>query len=276
MSAAAPPDPRIAEAQAILGRFTGSDPGRSVALSFCARKGPRFERVTLQAQGEVPRPLASVIKVALVMALYDLAEAGGLALDDQVAVADLGDTRYCSIMKAFDPGRTLSLAELAAIALITSDNPVAVLLEERIGRAAVGDVLVRAGIAAGAAVMLAGFREDELGPKNRVNRMTALDVLKLFELLRSERRYGPVILALENNLRNARIPALLPDDAVIAHKTGSLDGVVNDAGIVRLGLEAFVVAFLCEGQADPIATQNAIAACSEELFALILAGNGEA
>lgn len=270
MSAAAPPDPRIAEAQAILERFTGRDPGRSVALSFCARKGPRFERVTLDAGGDVARPLASVIKVALVMALYDLARAGQLALDEQIALADLGDTRYCSIMKAFDADRTLSLAELAAIALITSDNPVAVLLEERIGRAAVGDVLVRAGIAAGDQVMRAGFREDELGPKNRVNQLTARDVLKLFELMRAERRYGPVILALENNLRNARIPALLPDDAVIAHKTGSLEGVVNDAGIVRLGLEAFTVAFLSDAQADPIATQNDIAACSEELFGLLL------
>lgn len=273
MTAAPPIDPRIAQAQAILNRFCAGDDGRSAALGFCARNGPRYKRVTIHANGETLRPVASVIKVALVMALCDQAHAGQLELDEQVPIAALGATRYCSIMKAFDRDRTLSLKELAAIALITSDNPVAVLLEERVGREAVGEVLVRAGITGGDGMMQAGFREDELGAKNRANVMRALDVLKLFQHLHSERRYGSIIVALENNLRNARIPALLPDEVVIAHKTGSLDGVVNDAGIVRLGLETFGVAFLSDRQPDPLVTSNDIAMCSQELFELILVGD---
>jgi hypothetical protein len=59
---------------------------------------------------------------------------------------------------------------------------------------------------------------------------------------------------------------------VIAHKTGSLEGVVNDAGTVRLGAASFDVAFLTEGQADPAVTSQDIAVCSEELFQLLLAG----
>ena len=274
MTVAPPIDPRVAQAQAILNRFCAGDDGRSAALAFCARKGPRYKRVAIHENGETPRPVASVIKVALVMALFDHAHAGLLDLNEQVPIAALGATRYCSIMKAFDRDRTLSLKELAAIALITSDNPVAVLLEQRVGREAVGDVLVRAGMTGGATAMQAGFREDELGVKNRANVMRALDVLKLFQLLRSERRYGAIVLALENNLRNARIPALLPDEVVIAHKTGSLDGVVNDAGIVRLGVETFVAVFLSDRQADPLATSNDIAMCSQELFELILVGDG--
>lgn len=259
-------------AQAILSRFCAGDPGRSVALAFAfdSRNDAPQKRITLHENGETPRPVASVIKVALVMALYDLATAGRLDLAEQIPIAALGDTRYCSIMHAFDRDRTLSLRELAAIALITSDNPVAVLLEERVGRGPVGDVLDHAVVADDHAHMHVGFREDELGPKNRANAMSALDVLKLFQLLRSEPRYAPIVVALENNLRNARIPALLPDDAVIAHKTGSLEGVVNDAGSVRLGTEAFVVAFLTDHQADPAVTSNDIAACSKDLFELLL------
>ncbi len=262
-------DPRIAAGKEIIERFCGDDEGRSVALSFCAHKRDRFQHARIEVNGEVRRPVASVIKVALVMALYDQALAGVLSLDEPVAVGSLGETRYCSILKAFDRDRTLSLRELAAIALITSDNPAAVHLEERVGYDAVNAVLVRAGAAPDVA-MHVGFREAELGPANRVNAMSANDVRQLFELLRSERRYGPIVLALENNLRNNRIPALLPDDAVIAHKTGSLDGVVNDAGVVRLGLLAFTVVFLCDGQADPMATSADIAACSKELFDLLL------
>ena len=74
---------------------------------------------------------------------------------------------------------------------------------------------------------------------------------------------------LTNNLRNARIPALLDEDVVVAHKTGSLDGVVNDAGIVSRGATAFIVAFMCDRQTDPIATQNEIAGCALALFEAI-------
>ena len=84
------------------------------------------------------------------------------------------------------------------IALITSDNPVAVLLEDRVGRTAVRDVLHRAGVTPANADMNAGFREDELGPKNRVNAMTAIDVLALFRLLQAAPHYRPIITALDN------------------------------------------------------------------------------
>jgi beta-lactamase class A len=264
-------DPRLAAVRTLLRTFIGDDDGRSVAVMFPAREGDG--NITLHENGEAVRPVASVIKVALVMALYDLAQDGRVALGEQVPLNALGETRYCSIMKAFDAGRSLSLGELAALALITSDNPVAVLLEDRVGRDAVGAVLARAGIAAERAQMRVGFREDELGPKNRANALSALDVLRLFELLRSEPRYGPIVVALENNLRNARIPALLPDEAVIAHKTGTLNGVANDAGIVRLGTDAFTVAFLCDGQDDPAVTGQAIAECAKGLFEVVL-GDG--
>lgn len=257
--------------QAAIERFAGDDGGRSAALRYRPISRDGAVAVTLHANGETLRPVASVIKVALVMALYDLDAAGVLSLGEQVPVGSLGATRYCSIMKAFDCDRSLSLAELAALALITSDNPAAVMIEDRVGYDAVNAVLKRAGLAADRQ-MRAGFRETELGPANRANQLTVLDTIALFDLLASQPRYQPVVVALENNLRNARIPALLPDEAVIAHKTGSLEGVVNDAGIVRLGETAFTVAFLTDGQADAVATSTDIATCVEALYFQIAGG----
>jgi len=173
-------------------------------------------------------------------------------------------------MKAFDPDRSLSLAELAAIALITSDNPVAVMLEDRVGYDAVNAVLAKAGVSP-ERQMSVGFRERELGPKNRANALSALDLIAIFDRLTSEPVYAPIIGALENNLRNARIPALLPDDAIIAHKTGSLEGVVNDAGIVRLGDQAFTLACMCDAQSDPAKTSADMAECADGIFTILLA-----
>ncbi len=220
-------------------------------------------------RGDTARPAASVIKVAIVMALFDAARQGRIDLEESVSVGSLGDTRYCSILRAFDENRALSLRELAALSLITSDNPATVEVMSRVSNADISAVFEASGCGA-AARCGAGFSEQELGEVNRANQMTAWDAVRLFEQLRRIPQYRPIEVFLENNLRNARIPALLPDDAVVAHKTGSLDGVVNDAGCVRRGADSFVIAFLCDEQLDPIATQNDIAACTSALFDVLI------
>ena len=265
-------DPRTVEVRALIEAFCRVDAGRSVAVSF--RQAQTGERVVLDFSGDTPRPVASVIKVALVMALYDMAHAGLISLDEHIAVNSLGATRYVSLMRAFDRNRKLSLRELAAIALITSDNPIAVMLEERVGYGAVNEVLRRASQREDA-TMTVGFREHELGPMNRANQLSANETLELFHQLAADARYGHILNALENNLRNNRIPALMPDEVIIAHKTGSLAGVVNDAGLVRIGLQSFGVVFLCDAQEDPAATSHDIAVCSHGLMECLLLSDAE-
>ena len=72
-------------------------------------------------------------------------------------------------------------------------------------------------------------------------------------------------VALSNSLRNTRIPLRLPDGTRVAHKTGTLDGVVNDAGVVYGERTDLALAFLCEGQADPAATSIEIGDCVARL-----------
>jgi len=240
--------------------FCGTDPGRSIAI-YADRLGP----VPVGVNADLARPAASVIKVATVMALFDLALEGRADLSESVLVAALGETRYCSILKAFDRDRALSLREVAALSLITSDNPATVFVMSRVSMQDTSRVLSAAGCSAYATCKV-GFSEAELGPANRANRLTAADAVRLLQHLRRTARYAPIVTFLENNLRNARIPALLPDDVVIAHKTGSLEGVVNDAGIVSRSGASFIVAFLSDGQSDHAATQNDIAVCALALF----------
>ena len=54
-----------------------------------------------------------------------------------------------------------------------------------------------------------------------------------------------------NNVRNHRLPAMLPDDLVVAHKTGSLKGVVNDVGIIETKPPVLIAAMM-DRQADPV------------------------
>ena len=247
-----------ADLQAVLEGFAGGDRGRSVALRLAGLPD-------LEVHGAEPRPAASVIKIALAMAAVRLGAQGKLDLDAQVPVSAFAETRYVSILAGFDADRTLSVREICRLALITSDNPMAVHLQGRVGLDEVNRLLADVGCGSPCR-MGAGFSEAELGPAGRANVLTALHALDLLAVVRADPLYGDLLAALDNNLRNQRIPALLPDDVVVAHKTGSLNGVVNDVGIVRGQGVAFAVAFLTDGQSDPAQTSNAIAACTLRLF----------
>jgi beta-lactamase class A len=240
---------------AALQRFCAAERGRAAAwcdLETNARLG---------AAADIAMPAASVVKIAMAMAVADKFAGGALDPTARVAIGDLGGTRYCSILKGFDADSTVSLRELVRFALITSDNPIAVKLMDLVSFEDVNAAMRVAGVSK-AAKVTAGFSEAELGPANRVNLLTANDALALLTAVAKEARYEFIRVALENNLRNTRIPRLLPDHAVIAHKTGSLAGVVNDVGIVTGGKTPFVLAFLSDGQSDPWATETAIAECS--------------
>ena len=125
--------------------------------------------------------------------------------------------------------------------------------------------------------MAAGFTDEELGPRNRVNILTADAAVRLMSVLRSDPLYVDLMTGLKNNLRNNRIPALLPDHVSVFHKTGSLDGVANDVGIVQDDEVDFVLAFLSDRQSDTAQTSNDIAACSAQVYETLArwpAGNG--
>jgi beta-lactamase class A len=249
-----------AQLRETLEAFCGDDRGRSVSL-----RGYRPDVPTLSVRGSESRPAASVIKVALAMAVYREAARGTVDLDARVPVAAFTATRYVSILAGFDKTRDLSVREICRLALITSDNPLAVYLQTLVSFETVNRLLAEIGCGPSCR-MAAGFSEDELGPKNRVNVVTTDAAIVLLLALRSDPLYADLVVALKNNLRNNRIPALLPDDVAIIHKTGSLDGVANDIGLVEDERVTFAIAFLTDGQADTARTSNDIAVCSHAVW----------
>lgn len=248
--------------QTIVADFAAAA-GRSLAVRVVAP----FE-LTASAAGDVARPAASVIKLPLVMAVLRAARAGAFDLAERVTVAELPTTRYASVMTAFGTESTLTVEEVCKLAIITSDNPLAVHLTKRIGKDAVNGLLAELGCSE-AATMAAGFSEDELGPENRANRLTAEDAIRIVEAIHEGPIYRPLERAMENNLRNGRMPALLDEDVIVAHKTGSLDGVVNDVGLASRGEAAFYAAFLTEDQNDVLQTERAIAETTRAILAVL-------
>jgi beta-lactamase class A len=214
--------PRVARAVA---RFTGSLQRSVVVRSL---RGPTL---SVGMRENVRRPAASLIKLPLAMALYDLAATGSIAANIPVKRNDIRSSRYPSILEVFAPNHKFLLSELCGIMLATSDNPSAQYILDLIGISRVNAFL--ADRQCNNTRMVVGYRDHELiSPLARSNYSTAHDMANLLGIAYSEERYAPLLKSLTNGLRKSRIPFRLPEDLPVANKTGTLDGVVDDAAII--------------------------------------------
>jgi beta-lactamase class A len=241
-------------------RFCGGDNGRALHLRVVAPAGG----IEFGRRQEQLKPAASVAKLAVVMAVLDEIEAGRLDPGHSVAAAALGGTRYCSVLKAFDHNHSFNPVELCRLALITSDNPATTALLSYVSKALVQQTL-RAAARCPEATFGVGFADDELS-FNRRNVLSARGATDLLQAIWDEPRYEPLRIGLENNLRNMRIPRLLSDDARVLHKTGTLNGVVNDCGIVIDGEVSFILSMLADEQADALQTEIDMAVCARDVM----------
>lgn len=238
----------IAKGHDAVEEFAREDEGRSVVV-----RSLRGAEVDVAIRADVVRPAASLVKLALVSAVRAAPE---VDLAARVRRDQLGETAYSSVLDVLEPGHELTVGELCGLCLAVSDNPASDYLLGLVGIDAVNERAVALG--ALETKVVTGFSDGELG--SRANVTTASDALQLLlHALRDD------AVALSNSLRNTRIPLRLPDGTPVAHKTGTLDGVVNDAGVVYGERTDLALAFLCEGQADPAATSIEIGDCVARL-----------
>lgn len=191
-------------------------------------------------------PSASTYKLLVMYLVLQRVQNGDLAMDDLLTILPEDDEE---IEPYLGPvvGDTITVAEaLEAMITLSSNNSAYALV-----RAAGGWWYLR-----GAA--------DEIGmPNTKITdgyyRTTAEEMLLFFEHLSQWRlldeEYSIRMLALlRNQTVNDRIPALLPPEAAVAHKTGELPEVRNDAGIVDGTGGSFIICVLSEGVNEERAT----------------------
>jgi beta-lactamase class A len=215
----------------------------------------------------VVRPGASLLKLAVVLALEEAHAAGALDATAAVARGDLPETRFPSVLRVLEPGHRLTLRELGGLVLATSDNPAADHLLAVVGVDRVARLLAESGCHA--TRLEAGFTDAELGAAGRLNVTTADDLVRLLRRLHHEPTWRSVVTALASSVRNTRLPLLLPDELVVAHKTGTLAGVANDAGILYGAHVDLIIAVLTDGQADPPRTNLAIGELARDVWAAL-------
>jgi beta-lactamase class A len=229
---------------------------------------------------------ASTIKLAILIGVYGAIHRGDLLPQSRVHVRNRFLSAYdgspyrvrvdrdanAEVHK--EVGRTLRVAELAEHMITSSSNLATNLLLDLVGL----DVLQRTLDGFGLhGVDLRRGVEDELAFEHGINnRVTASGLVGLLRLIGEEHAFTPLLSrqmldVLHGQHFKSGIPAGLPREARVAHKTGEISTIAHDAGLVYLpGRKPYALAILTEWEPSITGRSSAIAAASYLAYAALI------
>jgi len=191
-------------------------------------------------------PAASTIKLPVMVEVFSQLEAGRFDLQRRVMLLasdkDYGSGELCDA----PVGTTYPVSVLLEKMIDISDNTATNMLIRLVGRSSINSGMYGLGLAH---THLAGDVRTEGWSIRRTLRTSPSDLVHLLALMAKgelvdEWSSNEMIAILEADQYNTLIPAPLPNDVAIAHKTGSLYDTLNDAGIVFAADAPYVIAVM--------------------------------
>lgn len=200
----------------------------------------------IMINGDMPFPMASTAKIAIAATYLAGVEQGRLRLDQQfpmmVPVAGSGGA-----VAAVRPGEVMTAQSLMELSITRSDNAATDGLIAAVGGIpAVNAWLSRIGVTGQRLdhTMATLVRDDgRVNPVTTIDTRTSSTPRAMVSLLAAIDRGGALspesrAVLLDTMTRTStgrnRLRSGLPEGVVFAHKTGTLSGVTDDVGIVRL------------------------------------------
>ena len=230
---------------------------------------------------------ASTMKVPVMIELYKQAQAGKFSLDDSILVK----TDFKSIVDgstfAMDVGvdsetflyekvgSMLPIRELMYQMITKSSNLATNILIELVDAKKVTATMRELG--APDIEVLRGVEDLKAYDKGLNNSTTAFDLMKIFEAIGtekiiSEEACAEMMTVLFDQHFNEIIPAQLPADVKVAHKTGSITGVQHDSGVVVMANgHKYVLVLLSKELDDSNEGVETLALISKRVYEFVVA-----
>lgn len=238
-------DKELGALQGRIGAIAAELPGR---LGVCIRYLHHDLEVSVEADALFPS--ASVIKIPIMVEVYRQAAAGTLSLDEPLPVLPEEMTDGSGILKYLHSGLPLTVADAVELMIVVSDNTATNLLLRRVGADAVNATMRELGLShtRTAGAIRSANRRLEL---SEMSHTTPREMAVLLEgiargRLVSVEASAAMLETLEHQLYDDMLPRHLPFTYYperlglaempvrMAHKTGGLSGVRNDAGIIMV------------------------------------------
>lgn len=229
---------------------------------------------------------ASTMKTPLMIEVFRQAAEGAFSLTDSVIVKNefksIVDSSVYQLSAADDSepelykrvGTKLPLYELVYQMIIMSSNLATNIIIEMVDGKKVTQTMRTLG--AKDIQVLRGVEDNKAYAKGLNNTTTAYDLLMIFEKMAngkiiSDKACGDMINILLDQKYNTIIPALLPKEVKVAHKTGSITALHHDSGIVFLpDGNKYVLVILSSKLEDENAAVASMAKVSEMIYQYVI------
>lgn len=254
--------------------------------------------------GSLKSPTASIFKIWVLLALFRMIENGEASMDEKMTYTEDDVTIGSGILCFLKPGITMTLGDFVFLMIGHSDNAATDMIIRRVGLDRV-QALIRELDLPGTIVRvncrdllkcLDDLNEDDvkiIGKKTmrlmpfstceleESNYSNAEDLIKTWKLLYegkilSAEKTDECIEIFKKCQTNNKLPRKLPWGVPIAHKTGTIDRVSNDSGIVYTNKGNYILTVMYNGNmAGPeefmanfkdVAAENDMADLSRAVF----------
>jgi beta-lactamase class A len=190
-------------------------------------------------------PTASLIKLAVMVEVYQQAAEGRITLTDPVTLHKADKVQGSGILTDhFSEGASFPLVDAVRLMIVFSDNTATNLVLDRIGIDATArrmeawgfpNTKIHAKVFRGGTTSVFPERTKKYG----LGSTTAREMVKLLEQLHQGKLVSPeACKAMLEHLKKCddkdKFPRFLPAKVVVAHKTGSVSDARTDAGILYL------------------------------------------
>ena len=226
-------------------------------------------------------PMASTSKVAVAATFLEMVEQGRYSLTSEFPLLmPVASAKYSSAKAPVRPGQSMMAIDLIEIMITRSSNPATdALLAAVGGPEAVNDWMRRQGIAPFSINrdIATLVRDDgQYNPATTIDPRDAATPRAMVRLLAglyrgeflSDQSRQVILGAMSRTVTGKnRIPAYMPLEARVSHKTGSLNNTSSDIGIIECpDGRVIAVAIYVTGQGSKLARQERIAAIARALY----------
>ena len=226
-------------------------------------------------------PMASTSKVAVAATFLEMVEQGRYSLTSEFPLLlPVASAKYSSAKAPVRPGQSMMAIDLIEIMITRSSNPATdALLAAVGGPEAVNDWMRRQGIAPFSINrdIATLVRDDgQYNPATTIDERDAATPRAMVRLLAglyrgdflSDQSRQVILGAMSRTVTGKnRIPAYMPLEARVSHKTGSLSNTSSDIGIIECpDGRVIAVAIYVTGQGSKLARQERIAAIARALY----------
>jgi beta-lactamase class A len=250
--------PLGANAAELDGQIASAAAASSGTVGVWARK--LGSATTIAYNADERFPTASIIKVVILTSLFQLAETDDSLFDKNLTLKLSDFVGGSEILDSYNPGDQISIGKLARAMIEQSDNTASNVLITYLGFPRIADTIHRAGLTK--TQLHRHFMDVNAIVHHSENLSTARDMGTLLYAIEKGAHEGVRTVASPASCRHMidillqqedrdKIARGLPKGTPLANKTGEIDGVRNDIGIVDpYGEAPYILAILTKDLND--------------------------